>query len=225
RVFESWQRARAIIDGQRDFYRVREDIELQRKRWIDGGRSRGLLIPPGKPLAEAEDVINKYGDELPSDVHAFVRSSGRRARTRQTLLGLATAAFALVAAFATLSSIEAKRQQTVAEAATLRAAANYQTARGTVDSLIGIIAGGLRDLKGVSVQTIDAALARIREIVDELGADAAKNDPTFDGTRAAMLYEFARTYQLSDPRKALGVAEDSLKYRRQLAAQFPGEPR
>jgi tetratricopeptide (TPR) repeat protein len=214
RVFESWQRARGIVEDHRDFYRIREEIEQQHERWSNGQHSRALLIPPGRALAEAEDVVANYGDDLRPVLHAFVLSSGRRARLRQTLLGLAAVAFAIVAAVATVSSIQARRAEDSAEA-------NYRTARGTVDSLIGIIAGGLRDLQGVSIKTVDTALVSIDGIVDRLAKSAAKNDPTFDATRAAMLYEFAKTYQRSKQAKALEMAEESLRYRRELARKLP----
>src|SRR5262249_38553759 len=172
---------------------------------------------------EVEGVGGKFRGEPPPETHAFVRASGRRARWRQTISGLTAVAFAILASLATYNSFEAKKAQTAAQAAEISALENYKTARGTVDSLIAVIAGGLRDLQGVTVQTVDTALSRIREIVARLGDNAARNDPTFNGTRAAMLYEFSKNYQRSVPGQAMSLAEQSLQLRQELAARFPDD--
>jgi hypothetical protein len=72
RVLESWNRAREIVRGNADFFRIRAEIEEQRRRWEERGRKAELLLPAGLPLAEAETIVARHGDELGAETRAFV---------------------------------------------------------------------------------------------------------------------------------------------------------
>jgi eukaryotic-like serine/threonine-protein kinase len=50
RVLDAWQRAKAIVTENADFYRIRADVEGQRQKWETAKRSRDLLIGSGRPL-------------------------------------------------------------------------------------------------------------------------------------------------------------------------------
>jgi hypothetical protein len=63
RVLENWARAGAIVAESADFYRIRADLEESRRKWEAGKRRNELLLARGLPLAEAESIIGKYGDE------------------------------------------------------------------------------------------------------------------------------------------------------------------
>jgi WD40 repeat protein len=97
RVLDSWQRASRIVADNADFYRIRADVEEQRRRWEEAGRRRDLLIGRGRPLAEAESIVRDFSGELPITTREFVRRSGQRARLMQTLTAAAAVIFAVVA--------------------------------------------------------------------------------------------------------------------------------
>ena len=84
RVLDSWQRAKAIVTENADFYRVRADVEEQRRKWEAAKRSRDLLIGRGRPLAEAESIVRRFPEEIPVATRDFIKRSGRRARLAQT---------------------------------------------------------------------------------------------------------------------------------------------
>ena len=109
RVLESWQRAQEIVRSNADFYRVRGEIEDQRRRWQDRGRKTELLLPSGLPLAEAESIVSRYRDELNPELRAFVATSGKRARVRQRLTAIAAMMFALISVAAMYSWRQAYR--------------------------------------------------------------------------------------------------------------------
>jgi len=100
RVLDSWQRASRIVQENADFYRIRAEVEEQRRRWDAAGRRRDLLIGRGRPLAEAESIVRNFSGELPTATREFVRRSGRRARLMQTLTAAAAVIFAAVAGVA-----------------------------------------------------------------------------------------------------------------------------
>jgi WD40 repeat protein len=97
RVLDSWQRASRIVTENADFYRVRAEVEEQRRRWETAGRRRDLLIGRGLPLAEAESIVRRFSGELPAATREFVRRSGQRARLSQTVTLVIAGIFAVVA--------------------------------------------------------------------------------------------------------------------------------
>ncbi len=97
RVIDSWQRATRIVGDNADFYRIRAEVEEQRRRWEAAGRTRDLLIGRGRPLAEAESIARDFSGELPTATREFVRRSGQRARRMQRLTAAAAFIFAAVA--------------------------------------------------------------------------------------------------------------------------------
>jgi WD40 repeat protein len=117
RVLESWTRAQEIVAANADFYRVRDEIEEQHRRWQSNNRARDLLIPGGLPLAEAESVRQRYASELSGELNAYIDASSERARARQRRQQVAVAAFAVLTIVAVAAGIWALWQQRAAETA------------------------------------------------------------------------------------------------------------
>ena len=116
RVLESWKRAQQIVAANADFYRIRQEIDDQHRRWKASGGQRDLLLAAGLPLAEAESVRGRYAGELPAELNDYIDASVRRGRARQQFLRVAVAAFALLALIAAAAGIWAVHQQRKAEA-------------------------------------------------------------------------------------------------------------
>jgi hypothetical protein len=70
RVLEDWSRAHTIVAESADFYRIRADLEESRRKWEMGNRRGELLLARGLPLAEAESIVGKYGDEVIPEVRS-----------------------------------------------------------------------------------------------------------------------------------------------------------
>jgi len=115
RVLEDWSRARAIVAESADFYRIRADLEESRRKWEAGRRRTELLLARGLPLAEAQSIVGKYGDELAPEVRVYVRASRTRANRSQIVAWGAAVAFALVAVGAGIAAKVALDQQTRAD--------------------------------------------------------------------------------------------------------------
>jgi len=132
RVLESWQRAKAIVAENAEFYRIRAEVEEQRRRWEASGRKAELLIPGGLPLAEAETIIASYGAELSADTRDFVAASSRRARRRQRLTAAAAAVFAALAVGATVLGLLAYRAEQNAKQSFAQAEASRKEAQASL---------------------------------------------------------------------------------------------
>ncbi len=115
RVLDSWQRAKDIVAANADFYRIRNEVEDEHRRWIASGRKQDLLIAAGLPLVEAETIRERYAGELSPSVLDFIEASSRRGRARQRRQQIAVAAFATLAIVAGAAGLWALRQQNTAE--------------------------------------------------------------------------------------------------------------
>lgn len=79
-VFTHWVRARDFIDKNRSDMQLRDHLAVVAKLWRDG-KHADRLLPAGLPLAEARDLLVRWGDEL-DDIVDFVRASSRRSQRK-----------------------------------------------------------------------------------------------------------------------------------------------
>jgi tetratricopeptide (TPR) repeat protein len=215
RVLESWAQARAIVENQAEFYRIRGEVADQAQRWAAGGRRADLLLAPGLALAEAESVAERFGDELDATEREFVTVSGRRARLRQRLTFAAAVVFAVVAIASVALGLVARREATKAEE-------NYQVARQAANGLVIDIAEGLRNVEGMPATSIKRILATAKTVVDRLTSNAP-DDPDLGESRAQMLRQFALNYSaLGDLADASAYAAAAVAEARRVLAQRPG---
>jgi hypothetical protein len=214
RVLGDWSRARTIVADSADFYRIRADLEESRRKW-EMGKRRGELLARGLPLAEAESVVSKYGDELTPEVLTYVRASRKRANRAQMIGWGAAAVFFLLAIGAGIAFKVAVDQRA-------RADRNFIAAKQTVDGLIFNIAQGLQGVVGMRVDTIRRILDTVQKTIDEL-TRTAPDDPELLRSRAVMFDNFVITYLAADDLKdASSAAAQSLDIFRKLAARDPG---
>lgn len=185
RILADWARARDIVQGSADFYRIRGEIEARRQRW-EAARRADLLLPRGLPLAEAENIVARYGDEIAPETQAYVRASRIRAGRAMMLTGAAAIVFALVA-------LGALFQWSVAREQTALALRNFGVAREAVRGVIFDIVQGLGDVAGMRVDALRKILSTAQNASDKL-ATTAPGDPELLRTRAAMFDNFARIY-------------------------------
>ena len=79
-LLSHWPRAQAIVAADREFLASRARVQAEARRWLAESRSADLLLPPGKRLAEAEELLTERADELDPDVRDYVRASLELAR-------------------------------------------------------------------------------------------------------------------------------------------------
>jgi tetratricopeptide (TPR) repeat protein len=154
RVLEDWSRARAIVAESADFYRIRSDLEESRRKWEAGKRRNELLLPRGLPLAEAANIVGKFGGELTPEALAYVRASHQRAQRGQLIAWGVAAVFFVLAIGAGIAAKVAVDQRAQADAARTQAVhATHDAAMrleelGDDKSKQGDLAGALADYQG-----------------------------------------------------------------------------
>ena len=210
RVLTDWVRARQLVEESIRFFSICKDVEDQRRKWNDAGRSRDCLIQPGRLLNRAELVVKDFGEELSPETLEFVRASGRRARMRQRLTFVAAVVFAVFAVIAAGAGIYAKHEEH-------RAEGSLDAARNAVNVIVVDIAQGLRYVAGVPNATIQTILERIQDTVKAL-TDFAPDNVALSRVYLDSLREIATTYQTAgDMQRARGSAMTALKKAQDLA--------
>jgi eukaryotic-like serine/threonine-protein kinase len=243
RVLDSWQRAKTIVEENADFYRIRADVEEQRRKWEAAGRSRDLLLGRGRPLAEAESIVRRFPEEIPAATRDFIKRSGRRARLAQTLTAAAAVLFAVVAgaavyverqAVSAQHEAEAQRaaaeeqrksaeeQRRVAEEQRQRAEATLAAATKTANGLVFDLAQRFRDVVGIPASLIKDILDRARALQEQL-IKSGQVTPELKSSEAAALNETATSLvAIGDTAGALAAAEQARQIMADLLASNPG---
>jgi hypothetical protein len=95
---------------------------------------------------------------------------------------------------------------------------SFKLAQKTAESLVFDIAQGLRDVQGMSAESVRKILDTAKTTFEQLTA-SAPDDLTLQRSRAAMLTEFGNTYlTLRDLDQAFKAYRDSLAIAERLAA-------
>jgi hypothetical protein len=175
RVLESWKLAQEIVRTNADFFRIRSEIEDQQRRWQVRGRKSELLLPRGLPLAEAELIVDRYRDELSSEIREYVAISGRRARLQQRLIAVAALVFAGIAVVAVTSWRKAEMSL---NAATMAISALIETTSDVV-------------LPVAPLDTVEALVNQARESMDRLSSSS--DDSRVSPLRARTMLLLAET--------------------------------
>jgi WD40 repeat protein/class 3 adenylate cyclase len=135
-----WPRAREIVSANQAFLATRTRLQVDLHRWLTESRNPELLLPAGRRLAEAEEVVAERANELGGQLIAYVRASGdaaRRATRRRLHRTQAFAAcmtvLAIIAAiggyFGYAGQQRAEHQAEAARAAEVRAKTEAERAR------------------------------------------------------------------------------------------------
>jgi hypothetical protein len=243
RVLDSWQRAKTIVEENADFYRIRADVEEQRRKWEAAGRSRDLLLGRGRPLAEAESIVRRFPEEVPAAMGDFIRRSGRRARLAQTLTAAAAVLFAVVAGAAVYAERQAvsaqheaeaqraaaedqrksaEEQRRIADEQRQRAEATIAAATTTANSLVFDLAQRFRDVVGIPAVLIKDILDRARALQEQL-IKSGQVTPELKRSEAyALLETVTSLLAIGDTPGALAAAEQARQIMADLLASNPG---
>ena len=243
RVLDSWQRAKTIVEENADFYRIRADVEEQRRKWEAAGRARDLLLGRGRPLAEAESIVRRFPEEIPASMGDFIRRSGRRARLAQTLTAAAAVLFAVVAGAAVYAERQAvsaqheaeaqravaeeqrksaEEQRRIADEQRQRAEATLAAATKTANGLVFDLARRFRDVVGIPASLIRDILDRARALQEQL-IKSGQVTPELKSSEAVALDETATSLlAIGDTAGALAAAAQARQIMADLLAGNPG---
>src|SRR6266478_6304573 len=211
---------------QTDIAWIRKHTEFGEasRRWAAAGRSGGLLLR-SPVLEEAERWIAARPENAPvatEETQTFIAESRRGATRRRNILTGSLAAGLMVAlVLAGLAYWQrgiAVEQRGIALAERDNATRSFKLAQRTADSLVIDIARGLRNVQGMSAESVRKILETAKATFEQLAA-SAPDDLTLQRNRSAMLSEFGETYQtLGNLEQALQAYRDGLAIAERLAA-------
>jgi tetratricopeptide (TPR) repeat protein len=192
-----WPRAKEQIALDWRDIQTRASLERSEARWREATRKdrNSLLLPSGLPLAEAEDLMVRQGEEVSSDLNAFVAASRRRARRRIHLLQVAAAAMFILAVIAGTGGYLALHREQVAQK-------NFLVAIDTADGLVSQLSKEIRADLRMPASKIKEAMAHADSAFKRLMEEAGASDD--------ILHRYARlTKVFAESHYLLGEGEKS----------------
>lgn len=159
-----WPRVMDWVAQNRELLRVRSRIAAAAARWEREKRPSDLLLPPGKPLIEAESLI-EHDLELQVGETRYIDASIARQRRSQLLKSGIVAAVSILAVVAGLSAYFATQQRDLANAARHSAEIEAETAKQTTNFMVGLFSvadpGEARGNTITAREIMDKGAARI----------------------------------------------------------------
>lgn len=132
-----WPRVMDWVAQNRENLRIRARIVAAAQRWAAESKPTDLLLPPGKPLVEAESLL-EHGIELHRDESAFINASIARERRVQRVRTGIVAGVATLGVVAAVSAFLANQQRDLANQARTRAEIEAETAKETTSFMVGL---------------------------------------------------------------------------------------
>ncbi|MCF8532485.1 MAG: hypothetical protein K9G48_05750 [Reyranella sp.] len=235
-LLSHWPRLRELIAEHRDFLIVRRRLQAEAVAWGQEDRDSDLLLPPGRRLAEAEDVLARRGADLDPETIAYVETSSEAEQDRQRRAREAgqaalrdklrrsrrfAAAVSVLLLLAVTAGGYAWHQRTAATAARVEAENSYllalDQAAGSLQQLVDGYHEGV-----VSNRLLSELVARSRKTVDGLPGEPV--DVTAARVQLLGILSYANV-DLGDVTAARSLAGDALALADGLAAKSPGDAR
>ena len=85
-LLNHWPRAQAAIDADREFLATRARVQTDTQRWLAEDRNTDLLLPLGKRLAEAEELLLERRNEVDHQTIEYVEASASAQRQAQAAI-------------------------------------------------------------------------------------------------------------------------------------------
>jgi len=132
-----WPRVSEWVDQNRENLRIRGRISIAAERWASDQRPSDLLLPRGKPLGEAETLLEQDID-LNETEAAYIGASIAKAKRTRQLKTTVVVMLAFMAIMAGSAAFLASHQRNLAIEAQARAEVEAETARRTTEFMVGL---------------------------------------------------------------------------------------
>jgi WD40 repeat protein/serine/threonine protein kinase len=123
-LLREWQRVTDWLKQNREFLRMRDRLDASMRQWKLMERHRDYLLPAGLPLAEAEKLVDEFGNSLNREqldyISASIAEQTRKRNLRNRIRNVVTVGFALLAIAAGVFAWVAESQKHEAERVTAR---------------------------------------------------------------------------------------------------------
>ncbi len=120
-IIRSWPRLQQWLEDARDFLQARARLESVFNRWeeeqekeVESKKANDYLLPEGKPLAEAQDLLTHWHKELRPELQKFIARSEKyhekRRKKRLRIYQIASGVFLMLTTLAIISGTIALSQ-------------------------------------------------------------------------------------------------------------------
>ena len=175
-----WPRVKEWVAQNRENLRIRYRIAAATERWLAESRPTDLLLPAGKPLVEAESLLEQDLKLTDAEGEYIDASLAKERRFRRLKRGV-FAALAVLSMVAATSAYFATEQRDLANQARSRAEVEAETAKQTTEFMVGLFeVSDPSEARGNSITA--------REIMDK-GADRIETELTTQPATQATLME------------------------------------
>jgi tetratricopeptide (TPR) repeat protein len=165
-----WPRVTDWVAQNRESLRIRGRIAAAAQRWEAENRPPDLLLPAGKPLIEAESLL-EHSIELHQDEAAFVQASITRARRLQRIKAGVVATVASLGVVAVVLAYLANAQRVRANEARANAVVEAETAKETTTFLVRLFeVSDPSEARGNSITAREIMDQGAKRVEKELGA-------------------------------------------------------
>lgn len=132
-----WPRVREWVNQNRENLRIRSRIAAAAERWLNERKPADLLLPRGKPLGEAESLVEQQ-IELDVIETAYIDASIAKAKRIQQIKAGVISGIAALAIIAASLAFVASQQRNEAVAQRARAEIEAETARRTTEFMVDL---------------------------------------------------------------------------------------
>jgi len=121
-LLREWQRVTDWLKQNREFLRMRDRLDASMRQWKLMERHRDYLLPAGLPLAEADKLVDEFGNSLNREQLDYISTSiaeqTQKRSLRNRIRNVVTVGFALLAIVAGVFAWVAESQKHEAERVT-----------------------------------------------------------------------------------------------------------
>ena len=204
-----WPRVKDWVAQNRENLRVRARIAAAAQRWAAENKTTDLLLPHGKPLVEAESLLEQ-GIELPADEAGFIQASITRERRMQRIRTGAVIGIAALAILAAFFAYFADHQRDLANQARRNVEIEAETAKQTTNFMVGLFnVADPSEARGNSITAREIMDKGAKRIDQEL-----KEQPAIQATLMETMGSVYTSLGLYD--QAAGLLRSALEKRRAL---------
>jgi eukaryotic-like serine/threonine-protein kinase len=212
-LFRIWPEIDRWVKKNRDFLRVRARLGEAIARWIECNRQSDYLLAPGRPLAEAEDLLKNYGHSLDQDEKDYVSASKARVVRGARRRGLIIAGVIAILAVAVAAALWEWRSSVESEN---RAVSARGSAEGILNYLLNQLSQKLQPVGHLDI--VEDVQKQVETYYKNLGF--SRNDPKALNNWATLLEaEGDRLRAQGDLNGAKSKCLQSLDIRRKLAQE------
>ena len=204
-----WPRVMEWVAQNRENLRIRARIAAAAQRWSAENKRTDLLLPPGKPLVEAESLL-EHGIELHDEEAGFIHASIARERRVHRVRSGVVAGIATLGVVAALFAFIANQQRDLANQTRARAEIEAETAKQTTSFMVGLF--NVADPSEARGNSITA-----REIMDKGAARIDKELTAQPAIQATLMETMGAVYtSLGLYDQAVSLLASALEKRRAL---------